>query len=191
MWLAGCVFCLKMIWGCGWFGVFCLKMWLVGCAGTWGPHLIVVPTSVMLNWEMELKKWCPAFKILTYYGNQKERKLKRQVCSHFAAIWPVSWYQNHPPPSLPTTPKTPITTNKLKANTERKPYKSVLAWRKSVFIEEGVLFCFVLQLSWHWLRTIDGSAIVHSWCFIEASVQNVIVQVLLWRGKEMCVGGWG
>ena len=44
----------------------------------WGPHLIVVPTSVMLNWEMELKKWCPAFKILTYYGSQKERKLKRQ-----------------------------------------------------------------------------------------------------------------
>ncbi|GFR90719.1 helicase [Elysia marginata] len=46
--------------------------------GVWGPHLIVVPTSVMLNWEMELKKWCPAFKILTYYGSIKERKLKRQ-----------------------------------------------------------------------------------------------------------------
>ncbi|CAI9734305.1 helicase domino-like [Octopus vulgaris] len=45
--------------------------------GIWGPHLIVVPTSVMLNWEMELKKWCPAFKILTYYGNPKERKAKR------------------------------------------------------------------------------------------------------------------
>ncbi|GJQ75801.1 hypothetical protein Trydic_g17871 [Trypoxylus dichotomus] len=43
----------------------------------WGPHLIIVPTSVMLNWEMECKKWCPAFKILTYYGTQKERKLKR------------------------------------------------------------------------------------------------------------------
>lgn len=45
--------------------------------GDWGPHLIVVPTSVMLNWEMECKKWCPGFKILTYYGTQKERKLKR------------------------------------------------------------------------------------------------------------------
>ncbi|XP_022917364.2 helicase domino isoform X2 [Onthophagus taurus] len=43
----------------------------------WGPHLIIVPTSVMLNWEMECKKWCPAFKILTYYGSQKERKMKR------------------------------------------------------------------------------------------------------------------
>ena len=48
-------------------------------AGNWGPHLIIVPTSVMLNWEMELKRWCPGFKILTYFGSQKERKMKRQV----------------------------------------------------------------------------------------------------------------
>lgn len=52
---------------------------LFSLSGNWGPHLIIVPTSVMLNWEMELKRWCPGFKILTYYGSQKERKLKRQV----------------------------------------------------------------------------------------------------------------
>ncbi|KAI5478760.1 helicase SWR1 [Pseudohyphozyma bogoriensis] len=46
--------------------------------GQWGPHLVVVPTSVMLNWEMEFKKFLPGFKILTYYGNQKERKEKRR-----------------------------------------------------------------------------------------------------------------
>ncbi|CAG8479578.1 8736_t:CDS:10 [Ambispora gerdemannii] len=45
--------------------------------GVWGPHLIVVPTSVIINWEMEFKKWCPGFRILTYYGSPRERKEKR------------------------------------------------------------------------------------------------------------------
>jgi SNF2 family DNA or RNA helicase len=45
--------------------------------GEWGPHLVVVPSSVMLNWELELKRFCPAFKVLTYFGSPKERKAKR------------------------------------------------------------------------------------------------------------------
>ncbi|KAL9636144.1 MAG: hypothetical protein Q9164_003000 [Protoblastenia rupestris] len=43
----------------------------------WGPHLVIVPTSVMLNWEMEFKKFLPGFKVLAYYGTQEERKRKR------------------------------------------------------------------------------------------------------------------
>ncbi|XP_055328559.1 helicase domino-like isoform X2 [Paramacrobiotus metropolitanus] len=39
----------------------------------WGPHLIIVPTSVLLNWELEFKRWCPGFIIKTYYGNKKQR----------------------------------------------------------------------------------------------------------------------
>lgn len=44
----------------------------------WGPHLIIVPTSVMLNWEMEFKKFLPGFKVLTYYGTIEERRRKRE-----------------------------------------------------------------------------------------------------------------
>eukprot|EP00670_Eutreptiella_braarudii_P009965 CAMPEP_0174307234 /NCGR_PEP_ID=MMETSP0810-20121108/985_1 /TAXON_ID=73025 ORGANISM="Eutreptiella gymnastica-like, Strain CCMP1594" /NCGR_SAMPLE_ID=MMETSP0810 /ASSEMBLY_ACC=CAM_ASM_000659 /LENGTH=2121 /DNA_ID=CAMNT_0015414221 /DNA_START=114 /DNA_END=6476 /DNA_ORIENTATION=- len=39
----------------------------------WGPHLIVVPTSVLLNWEIEFKRFCPSFKVLTYYGSRQYR----------------------------------------------------------------------------------------------------------------------
>lgn len=46
--------------------------------GIWGPHLIIVPTSVLLNWEMEFKKFLPGFKILSYHGNSKRRKELRQ-----------------------------------------------------------------------------------------------------------------
>jgi SNF2 family DNA or RNA helicase len=47
--------------------------------GIWGPHLIIVPTSILINWEIEFKRWCPSFKIMSYFGSPKERKAKRQV----------------------------------------------------------------------------------------------------------------
>nr|XP_031862415.1 uncharacterized protein CI109_001912 [Kwoniella shandongensis]KAA5529487.1 hypothetical protein CI109_001912 [Kwoniella shandongensis] len=56
--------------------------------GVWGQHLIIVPTSVILNWEMEFKKFLPGMKILTYYGNQKERKEKR-IGWHTENAWQV------------------------------------------------------------------------------------------------------
>ncbi|KAF7350945.1 Helicase SWR1 [Mycena sanguinolenta] len=46
--------------------------------GIWGPHLIIVPTSVLLNWEMEFKKFLPGFRILSYHGSTKRRKELRQ-----------------------------------------------------------------------------------------------------------------
>lgn len=49
----------------------------------WGPHLIIVPTSVMLNWEMEFKKFAPGFKVLTYYGSPQERARKRKGWNKF------------------------------------------------------------------------------------------------------------
>jgi hypothetical protein len=38
--------------------------------GNWGPHLIVVPTSVLLNWEVSVASECRVsyFFILLYCG---------------------------------------------------------------------------------------------------------------------------
>lgn len=55
-----------------------LLAYLAGEKQNWGPHLIVVPTSVLLNWEMEFKRFAPGFKVLTYYGSPQQRKEKRK-----------------------------------------------------------------------------------------------------------------
>ena len=45
--------------------------------GDEGPHLIIVPSSTMDNWQKELRTWCPALKVLNYYGSQDERRHMR------------------------------------------------------------------------------------------------------------------
>lgn len=59
-----------------------LLSFLAGEMGVWGPHLVVVPTTLLVNWEMEFKRWCPGLKIFTYFGRLNERKEKRKGWSH-------------------------------------------------------------------------------------------------------------
>jgi SNF2 family DNA or RNA helicase len=51
-----------------------LLSYLASYKGIWGPHIVIVPTSVILNWETELKRFCPGLKVLCYYGSAKRRK---------------------------------------------------------------------------------------------------------------------
>lgn len=65
----GCVCCVGKT-----IQAISLLAYLACFRGIWGPHLIVVPSSCIVNWESEFKRWCPGFKILTYYGSAKARK---------------------------------------------------------------------------------------------------------------------
>jgi SNF2 family DNA or RNA helicase len=55
-----------------------LLAYLACYKGIWGPHLVIVPTSVIINWETELKRFCPGLKVLCYYGSAKRRKELRR-----------------------------------------------------------------------------------------------------------------
>ncbi|KAI1278725.1 putative actin-dependent regulator protein [Halotydeus destructor] len=45
--------------------------------GIAGPHLIVVPSSTMDNWDRELSLWCQKIDVIVYYGSQAERRETR------------------------------------------------------------------------------------------------------------------
>lgn len=45
------------------------------------PHshfMIVVPNSLLLNWESEINKWTPELKCLVLAGSQQEKESKRE-----------------------------------------------------------------------------------------------------------------
>lgn len=37
--------------------------------GVWGPFLIVSPSSTLHNWQQEIARFVPHFKVVPYWGN--------------------------------------------------------------------------------------------------------------------------
>lgn len=44
----------------------------------WGPFLVVAPASTLHNWQQEVSRFVPQFKVLPYWGNQGDRKSLRK-----------------------------------------------------------------------------------------------------------------
>lgn len=44
----------------------------------WGPFLVVAPASTLHNWQQEIAKFVPEFKILPYWGSASDRKVLRK-----------------------------------------------------------------------------------------------------------------
>ncbi|RGP65820.1 DNA helicase ino80 [Fusarium sporotrichioides] len=44
----------------------------------WGPFLVVAPASTLHNWQQEIAKFVPEFKILPYWGGASDRKVLRK-----------------------------------------------------------------------------------------------------------------
>lgn len=46
--------------------------------GVWGPFLVVSPASTLHNWQQEMERFVPSFKVVPYWGSPSERKILRQ-----------------------------------------------------------------------------------------------------------------
>lgn len=44
----------------------------------WGPFLVVAPASTLHNWQQEVSRFVPVFRVLPYWGTLSERKILRK-----------------------------------------------------------------------------------------------------------------
>eukprot|EP00667_Euglena_gracilis_P000745 EG_transcript_744 len=55
------------------FQTVALLAYLKKTRGIGGPHLVVCPLSILINWCREVSKWCPELRVLKFHGSKEER----------------------------------------------------------------------------------------------------------------------
>ncbi|KAJ3365329.1 putative DNA helicase ino80 [Allomyces arbusculus] len=64
-----------------------LLAWLAENHGMWGPYLVVTPASTLHNWQQELERFVPAFKVIPYWGTPTDRGVLRQFWAKKAQVY--------------------------------------------------------------------------------------------------------
>lgn len=53
----------------------------------WGPFLVVTPASTLHNWQQEITRFVPDFKVLPYWGSAKDRKILRKFWDRKSVVY--------------------------------------------------------------------------------------------------------
>ncbi|KAK1260762.1 ATP-dependent helicase BRM [Acorus gramineus] len=63
--------------------VMALIAYLMEFKGNYGPHLIIVPNAVLVNWKSELHNWLPSASCIFYVGakDQRSKLFSHEVCA--------------------------------------------------------------------------------------------------------------
>ncbi|KAK9103673.1 hypothetical protein Sjap_020927 [Stephania japonica] len=63
--------------------VMALIAYLMEFKGNYGPHLIIVPNAVLVNWKSELHNWLPSVSCIFYVGakDQRSKLFSHEVCA--------------------------------------------------------------------------------------------------------------
>ncbi|KAJ4955280.1 hypothetical protein NE237_012063 [Protea cynaroides] len=63
--------------------VMALIAYLMEFKGNYGPHLIIVPNAVLVNWKSELHSWLPSVSCIFYVGakDQRSKLFSQEVCA--------------------------------------------------------------------------------------------------------------